>query len=281
MPDFIALARLNRPIGIYLLLWPTLWGVWFAAEGWPGWHLLFIFVMGVILTRSAGCIINDIADRDFDGHVRRTVDRPLAQKRISVEEAVVFMGVLLFFALILVLTTNWLTVGLAAVASVIAAIYPFMKRYTYLPQAVLGVAFSMGIPMAFAAARQEIPNLAWLLATANVVWTVAYDTEYAMVDRDDDLKLGLRSTAILFGEMDKLMIGALQTLFLFSMFLAGRLADSGVLFYLGLVAAAGFFIWQQYLIRDRERAACLSAFLNNHWAGLAIFAGIAADLAFR
>ncbi len=281
MPDFIALARLNRPIGIYLLLWPTLWGVWFAAEGWPGWHLLFIFVMGVILTRSAGCIINDIADRDFDGHVRRTVDRPLAQKRISVEEAVVFMGVLLFFALILVLTTNWLTVGLAAVASVIAAIYPFMKRYTYLPQAVLGVAFSMGIPMAFAAARQEIPNLAWLLATANVVWTVAYDTEYAMVDRDDDLKLGLRSTAILFGEMDKLMIGALQTLFLFSMFLAGRLADSGVLFYLGLVAAAGFFIWQQYLIRDRERAACLSAFLNNHWAGLAIFAGIAADLAIR
>ena len=275
VPDFIALARLDRPIGIYLLLWPTLWGLWFAAEGWPGWHLFLVFSLGVVLTRSAGCVVNDIADREFDIHVRRTTGRPLAQKKISVEEAVIFNCVLLFLALLLVLTTNIMTVALAMIAAIIAGIYPLMKRYTYLPQVVLGIAFSMGIPMAFSAYRGEIPNLAWLLAVANIVWTVAYDTEYAMVDRDDDLRLGLRSTAILFGEMDKMMIGVLQALFLFTMYLAGRTVEAGPFFYLGLTVAAALIAWQHYLIRDRDRNQCLSAFLNNHWVGLAIFAGIA------
>ncbi|MDZ7686737.1 MAG: 4-hydroxybenzoate octaprenyltransferase [Gammaproteobacteria bacterium] len=275
LPDFIALARLDRPIGIYLLLWPTMWGLWFAAEGWPGWHLFLVFGIGAVLTRSAGCVMNDIADRDFDLHVKRTEDRPLAQRKISVAEAAIYMAGLIFFALVLVLTTNLLTVGLAAIAAAIAAIYPFMKRYTYLPQVVLGIAFSMGIPMAFAAFRGEIPNLAWLIATANVVWTVAYDTEYAMVDRDDDIKLGLRSSAILFGDMDKLIIGVLQALFVFTMVLAGRLAEVGLAYYLGLCAATGFFIYQHVLIKDRERLDCLAAFLNNHWAGLVIFLGLA------
>lgn len=277
LPDFIALARLDRPIGVYLLLWPTMWGLWFAAEGWPGWHLLFVFALGVVLTRSAGCVINDIADRHFDRHVKRTEGRPLAQGKISVEEAAIYMAGLLFLALILVLTTNAFTVGLAAAAAVIAAIYPFMKRYTYLPQAVLGVAFSMGIPMAFAAFRGDIPNLAWLVAIGNLVWTVAYDTEYAMVDRDDDIKLGLKSTAILFGDMDKLIIGVLQALFVFIMILAGRLVEAGAAYYLGLCAATGFFIYQHRLIKDRERLDCLAAFLNNHWAGLVIFIGLAID----
>lgn len=273
-PYFIALARLDKPIGIYLLLWPTLWGLWFAAEGWPGWHLLLVFVLGTILTRAAGCVMNDIADRNFDGHVKRTRNRPLPQGHVSVEEAVVFMGALLFVALLLVLTTNWSTVGLAVGGAFVAAIYPFMKRYTYMPQAILGVAFSFGIPMAFAAHHNEVPNLAWLLFVGNLVWTVAYDTEYAMVDRDDDLRLGLKSSAILFADMDKLIIGCLQALFLFIMLLAGRLAEVGTLYFAGLAAAAAFLVYQQYLIRNRERDRCFAAFLNNHWVGLCIFVGI-------
>lgn len=276
---FIALSRLNSPIGIYLLLWPTLWGLWCAANGWPGWHLLLVFVFGTILTRSAGCVMNDIADRNFDGQVKRTQGRPLAQGLMSVEEAVMFMGALLFVSLLLVLSTNWLTVALALVASVIAAVYPFMKRYTYLPQAILGVAFSCGIPMAFAATTDEIPRLAWLLVTANMVWTVAYDTEYAMVDRDDDIRLGLRSSAILFGDMDKLMIGTLQSLFLLIMVMVGHVAEYGVIFYFGLAAAAGLLIYQQFLIKDRKREDCFAAFLNNHWVGLLIFLGIVGQLA--
>lgn len=280
LPDFLALARLDRPIGIYLLLWPTAWGLWLAAEGWPGWHLTLVFALGVVLTRSAGCVMNDIADRDIDLHVKRTVDRPLTAGRIAVEEAVVFMGTMLFAALILVLTTNWLTLGLAVLAAAIAGAYPFMKRYTYLPQAVLGVAFAMGIPMAFAATLGEIPNVAWLLATASVVWTVAYDTQYAMVDRDDDLELGLKSSAILFGDMDKLIIGSLQALFIFIMVLVGRRTELGDIYYLSLAVASGFLVYQQYLIKDRARADCLAAFLNNHWAGLIIFIGIAIHFAF-
>ncbi len=274
LPDFISLARLDRPIGIYLLLWPTLTGLWFAAEGWPGWHLFFVFTFGAVLTRSAGCIINDIVDRNFDGRVRRTRERPLARNRIDVVEALLFMGALLFAALILVLTTNLLTVMLAFVAATIAAIYPLMKRYTYLPQAILGIAFSMGIPMAFSATTGSIPLIAWLLVTGNVVWTVAYDTEYAMVDRDDDIKLGLRSSAILFGELDRIMIGLLQVLFLLVLVFAGRQIEATWAYYLGLTIAALLFCYQQLLIRDRNRDGCLAAFLNNHWAGLAVFTGV-------
>lgn len=201
----------------------------------------------------------------------------MPQGLVSVEEAVVFMGALMFCALLLVLTTNWLTAGLAVGGALVAAIYPFMKRYTYMPQAILGVAFSFGIPMAFAAHRNEIPNLAWLLFVGNLVWTVAYDTEYAMVDRDDDLRLGLKSSAILFADMDKFIIGCLQALFLFIMVLAGRLAGVGSVYYAGLAAAAAFLIYQQYLIRHRERDGCFAAFLNNHWVGLCIFVGILAN----
>lgn len=277
LPDFVAIARLNRPIGTWLLLWPTLWGLWFAAEGFPGWHLFLVFTLGVLLTRSAGCVMNDIADRNFDGMVKRTRDRPLATGRISVPEAVLYMGGLLFIALLLVLTTNLLTVGLAFVAAVIAALYPFMKRYTYMPQAVLGIAFSCGIPMAFAATRGEIPQLAWLLLVANMIWTVAYDTEYAMVDRDDDLKLGLKSTAILFADLDKFMVGLLQVLFLGAMLLIASKVEPGSFFYAGLGVAAGLLCYQHYLIKDRDRDRCLQAFLSNHWVGMAVFAGIALD----
>ena len=271
---FISLARLNRPIGIYLLLWPTYWGLWFAAEGFPGWHLFFVFTLGTVLTRSAGCVVNDIADRKYDLQVKRTENRPLAQGILSVTEALIFVACLLFFALILVLTTNLLTLGLALVAAMIATIYPFMKRYTYLPQVVLGVAFSFGIPMAFAAVNNEVPKLAWLLFVANMVWTVAYDTEYAMVDRDDDLRIGLKSTAILFADMDKLMIGVLQALFLGIMVLLERQIELGTAYFMALLAAAGLFVFQQFLISDRQRPACFNAFLNNHWVGLAIFSGI-------
>ncbi len=274
LPHFIALTRINKPIGIYLLLWPALWSLWFAAEGFPGWHLFFVFTFGVILTRSAGCIINDIADREFDLKVKRTVTRPLAQQLISVTEAYILLAVLLLLALLLVLTTNLLTLGLAFAAAATAAIYPFMKRYTYLPQVVLGIAFSFSIPMAFSATLNEIPNIAWLLATANIVWTVAYDTAYAMVDRDDDLKLGLKSTAILFADMDKVMIGILQVMFIGFMYLAYRLMDLGWPYLLGLGIATGFLIYQQYLIKDRLRDNCFAAFLNNHWVGLVIFAGV-------
>ncbi|MEX0942911.1 MAG: 4-hydroxybenzoate octaprenyltransferase [Pseudomonadales bacterium] len=280
MPQFIAIARLNRPIGILLLLWPTLWGLWFAAGGWPGWHLFLVFVAGVVLTRSAGCVINDIADRGFDGEVKRTRDRPLATGMIRVEEAVLFTGGLAFIALLLVLSTNLLTVSLAFLAAIVAGVYPLMKRYTYMPQIVLGVAFSFGIPMAYAAHGNTVPPLAWLLVVANVVWTVAYDTEYAMVDRDDDIRLGLKSSAILFADMDKLIIGVLQALFLFILYLAGRQIEATWLYHAGLLAAAGLLAYQQYLIRRRSREGCFTAFLNNHWVGLVIFAGMALHFSF-
>ena len=274
IPHFITLARLDKPIGIYLLLWPTMWGLWFAAEGFPGWHLFLVFTLGTVLTRSAGCIVNDIADRDLDISVKRTASRPLAQGYLSVPEAIIFAAILMFLSLILVLTTNLLTLVLAFIATIIAAIYPWMKRFTYLPQVVLGVAFSFGIPMAFAAIRNEIPNLAWLLTIANVIWTVGYDTEYAMVDRDDDLKIGTKSTAILFADMDKLMIGILQFTFIGSMYIVERQIGLSWPYYIGLAVASGLLIYQQFLIADRDRANCFEAFLNNHWVGLTIFIGI-------
>jgi 4-hydroxybenzoate polyprenyltransferase len=274
LPALLRLARLDRPIGIFLLLWPTLWSLWMAAEGFPGWHLLLVFVLGTVLTRSAGCIINDIFDRGFDGHVQRTANRPLVQGEVSVAEAVIFMGILLFMALLLVLSTNTLTVMLAFGAVIIAAIYPLMKRYTYMPQAVLGLAFAFGTPMAFAAMTGEVPQVAWLLVVANVVWTVAYDTQYAMVDRDDDLRLGLKSSAILFADMDRVAVGTLQILFLVIMYTIMRHVSLDNFYLAGLSCAAGLFVYQQYLIYHRQRDDCFAAFLNNHWVGLVIFLGV-------
>lgn len=274
LPDFLVLARLNRPIGIYLLLWPTLWGLWIAAEGWPGYHLFLVFCIGVVLMRSAGCVINDFADREFDAHVLRTQSRPLATQQVKPVEAVIYCAILSLFAFGLVLTTNTLTILLSFGAVFIAFFYPFMKRFTYMPQVILGVAFAWGIPMAFAAVRNEVPLDAWLLFTATVVWTVAYDTEYAMVDRDDDIKLGLKSTAILFGELDRLMVGILQILFIATLILLDRRLSLGIYYFLGIAVTCGLLIYQQYLIRDRQRNDCFEAFLNNHWAGVAIFAGI-------
>jgi len=277
VPHFLRLARLDKPIGIYLLLWPTLWALWLAAEGWPGWHLFLVFTLGTLLTRSAGCVANDLWDRDFDLSVERTRNRPITTGIISTREAIYFIVILLLPALGLVLTTNPLTILLSMAAVFIAGVYPLMKRVISVPQAVLGIAFSWGIPMAFAATLNEIPHTAWLLLIANLLWTVAYDTEYAMVDRDDDVKIGLKSSAILFGELDRLIIGLLQAAFIASMLLVGYRFELGSAFQLGLLVACFLLLYQQFMIRERERQACFKAFLNNHWAGLAIFTGIVCD----
>jgi 4-hydroxybenzoate polyprenyltransferase len=279
LPDFLLLMRLDKPIGIFLLLWPTLWGLWIANEGWPGIHLLTVFVLGVVLMRSAGCVMNDFADRNFDAHVERTQDRPIATGRIHPKEALLFCGILSLLAFALVMTTNLLTVQLSFAAILIAFSYPFMKRFTYMPQVFLGIAFAWGIPMAFAATSQSIPLVAWLLMTAAIVWTVVYDTEYAMVDREDDIRLGLKSTAILFGDLDRLMIAILQFVFIGTMLLLHRHLELGWYFNLSLVAAALLMFYQQTLIRKRERLKCFKAFLNNHWVGLAIFVGFVAEFA--
>ncbi len=275
---FARLARFDKPIGFYLLLWPTLGALWIAASGWPGWHLFLVFTLGTALTRSAGCVMNDIADRNFDGRVKRTKDRPIASGDVSVFEAALFMGLLCFLALFLVLSTNLVTIILACVGAAVAAIYPYMKRYTYLPQAVLGLAFSFGILMAFTAVSNEVTKVTGLLIIANMIWAIAYDSEYAMVDRDDDLKLGIKSSAILFGDMDRWVIGALQLLFLFAQYLVWKVAELHWPFLIGIAAATGFFAYQQFLIRNRDLDGCFSAFLNNHWLGLAIFVSITVDL---
>ncbi len=271
---FIFLARLDRPIGIYLLLWPTLTALWIASEGWPGWHLLLVFVLGTVLTRSAGCIINDLADMKFDGKVKRTQERPLISGKVAPLAALFLAGGIAFVSLLLVLTTNTFTVYMSVFAVIIAVIYPFMKRYTYLPQAFLGIAFSWGIPMAFTAVNNEIANVAWLLLIANLLWVVAYDTQYAMVDRDDDIRLGIKSTAILFAELDRPIIAILQISFLFTLLLIPRSVELSVYFYFGLCGAMGLFIYQHYLIRNRSREGCFDAFLNNHWVGLSVFLGV-------
>ncbi|GAA5524687.1 4-hydroxybenzoate octaprenyltransferase [Microbulbifer aestuariivivens] len=269
------LARLDRPIGSLLLLWPTWWALWLAAGGWPGLHLFAVFTLGVLLMRAAGCAINDFADRNIDGQVKRTAARPLATGQATAKGALLLFGGLCLLAFLLVLTTNRLTILLSLPAVALAFCYPFAKRYTHLPQVVLGAAFSMGIPMAFAAVTGEVPALAWLLYTANLLWTVAYDTFYAMVDRDDDLKIGVKSTAVLFGDMDRAMTGSLQVMALFALLLTGQRFELGAFYFLGLAVAAGLFAYQQWLIRDRERDACFRAFLNNNWVGAAVFAGIA------
>ncbi len=271
---YAELMRLHRPIGIFLLLWPTLWALWIAGYGAPHWKNVLIFVLGVVLMRSAGCVINDYADRNLDGHVARTVGRPLVTGRVSPREALVLFGVLCLLAFGLVLLTNPFTVALSFGGVALAALYPFMKRYTYLPQVFLGAAFAWAIPMAFAAERGELVPETWLLYATTLVWTVAYDTQYAMVDRPDDLKAGIRSTAILFGDADRFMIGVLQATTLFCLLMLGGRLEATAPYYLGLATAAGLFGWQHYLIRDRSGPGCFAAFLHNNWVGLAVFLGI-------
>lgn len=277
--DFIQLTRMDKPIGIYLLLWPTLWALWVAAKGVPSLGNLLIFVLGVVLTRAAGCVINDFADRKVDGHVKRTEQRPMASGKISSKEALVFFALLMGVSFLLVLCTNAPTIWLSFGALALAATYPFMKRYTYYPQVVLGAAFSWGIPMAFTAETGSLPAAAWLLYIANLLWTVAYDTYYAMTDREDDLKIGVKSTAILFGDADRVIILSLQGLALGCLLLAGPHFELGGWFHLGLLAAAGCFVWEFWYTRDRDPQRCFKAFLHNHWAGLAIFVGIVLNYA--
>jgi 4-hydroxybenzoate polyprenyltransferase len=275
------LMRLDKPIGILLLLWPTLWAQWLAAFGAPRPMVAVIFVLGVVLMRSAGCVINDYADRNFDGSVERTRNRPLAAKLISPGEALALAAVLCVLAFVLVSFLNKLTIQLSFAALAIAVIYPFLKRFFWLPQAWLGIAFGFGIPMSFAAVQNHIPPITWVLLLANVFWAMAYDTEYAMVDRNDDLKLGLRSTAILFGRHDVVAVMTCHAAFLLLVAYVGYRAAFGVLFYLGIVAAVGFVIYQYRLIRGREREGCFKAFMNNNWLGAAIFVGIVTDYAWR
>jgi 4-hydroxybenzoate polyprenyltransferase len=279
--DFVQLTRMDKPIGIYLLLWPTLWALWIAGEGSPSLANVLIFVLGVILMRAAGCVINDFADRKVDGHVKRTEQRPLVSGKISSKEALVFFAILIVLSFALVLCTNAATVGLSVGGVLLAATYPFMKRYTYYPQVVLGMAFSWGMPMAFSAETGQVPAAAWLLWIANLLWTVGYDTYYAMTDRDDDLRIGVKSTAILFGDADRLIIVILQGLALACLLLAGVRFGLGGWYYLGLAGAALCFAWQYWQTRERERMACFKAFLHNHWAGLLIFAGIVLDYGLR
>ena len=279
--DFVQLTRMDKPIGIYLLLWPTLWALWIAGEGSPSLANVLIFVLGVILMRAAGCVINDFADRKVDGHVKRTEQRPLVSGKISSKEALVFFAILIVLSFALVLCTNAATVGLSVGGVLLAATYPFMKRYTYYPQVVLGMALSWGMPMAFSAETGHVPAAAWLLWIANLLWTVGYDTYYAMTDRDDDLRIGVKSTAILFGDADRLIIVILQGLALACLLLAGARFGLGGWYYLGLAGAALCFAWQYWQTRERERMACFKAFLHNHWAGLLIFVGIVLDYALR
>ncbi|OOG28084.1 4-hydroxybenzoate polyprenyltransferase [Thioalkalivibrio denitrificans] len=279
---YALLVRLHRPIGIYLLLWPTLWALWVAAEGWPRTDVLLIFVAGVVLMRSAGCAINDFADRNIDPHVARTRERPLAAGLVSPKEALGVALALCLAAFVLVLFLNRLTILLSLVAVVLAASYPFMKRLHYLPQVHLGAAFGWAVPMAFAAQTGEFPpTVAWLMFIATVLWATVYDTFYAMADREDDLRLGVKSTAILFGESDRMITGVLQLLLLWCLWLVGREAGLGLWYWLGLALAAGFALYQQYLIVERQPAACFRAFLNNHWFGAAVFGGVFLDYALR
>jgi 4-hydroxybenzoate polyprenyltransferase len=279
---YVQLTRLDRPIGVWLLLWPTLWALWLASEGRPDPHVFVVFVLGVVLTRSAGCAMNDFADRNFDGHVKRTRDRPLVTGQVDPIEAIALCIGLGLIALGLVLTLNQLTQAFALVAILLMLTYPFMKRFFPLPQLYLGFAFTWSVPMAFVAQTGAMPpRIAWVLFIAGVLWTMCYDTMYAMVDREDDRKLGIRSTAILFGDADRFIIGCMQLMTLLALWLVGRQYELGVWYRAGLAAAAIFALYQQFLIRDRKPEDCFRAFLNNNAFGMAVFIGIALDYVFR
>ncbi len=275
--QYSLLIRLDRPIGIYLLLWPTLWALWIAAKGTPDTLVLLVFVTGVFLMRSAGCAINDYADRDIDPHVERTKDRPLAAGRITSKETLIVFASLSITAFSLVLFMNALTIYMSFVGVVLAASYPFAKRFHYMPQVHLGAAFGWAAPMAFTAQANEITAVTWLIFMATVLWATAYDTMYAMADRDDDLKIGVKSTAILFGDADKIIVGLLQILLIFDLILIGRVSELGLYYYLGLIIASTLAVYQQLLIKDRDKQKCIQAFLNNNWFGLVVFVGIFVD----
>ncbi len=274
---YLRLMRADRPIGWLLLLWPTWWGLWFAAGGFPPWKPLVVFTLGVWLTRAAGCVINDYADRWLDPHVERTRGRPLATGEVSGREALLLFAVLMLIAFVLVLQLNRLAVLMSVVGVMLAASYPYLKRYTYFPQVYLGMAFGWGIPMAFAAITGHVPALGWLLYVANILWATAYDTWYAMVDREDDLRMGAKSTAILFGDVDLVAQGVLYALMACALALAGRQAHSGLQYWAGLGVAALLVAWEFRMARHRDRDGCFRAFLHNNWVGLALFVGIATD----
>lgn len=277
IPAFVALTRLNKPIGILLLMWPMLWAFWFAAGGLPDLAPLIIFILGTVLTRSAGCAINDFADRKVDGHVARTRNRPLATGALTSKEALAATAVLMVAAFCLVLLTNELTVGLSFVALLFALFYPFSKRYTHFPQVVLGMAFACAVPMAFAAQTNTLPPGAWLLFVATVFWAIAYDTLYAIVDRDDDKNIGVKSTAIFFGRYELMAVALSQSTMILLLAYVGRLYDRGVVFYIGLLVALLLTAYQLWISRHREPDKCFSAFLNNNWLGLSVFIALVAD----
>jgi len=277
--SYCRLMRFDKPIGILLLLWPTLWALWIAAQGIPPLKILTIFLLGVIFMRTAGCIVNDIFDRRFDRQVQRTQHRPLATQEIPLHHAILLLLLFCGLSLILVLFLNTFSLALAVIGLLIAVIYPLMKRVTHWPQAWLGLAFAWGIPMAFAAQTNTVPGLAWWLFATTALWIIVYDTFYGMVDRADDIKIGVQSTAVLFGRFDRLIIACLQATVIISLALIGRFLNLGLVFYSGLLIATFLAIYQQYLIRNRDPQACFRAFLNNHWFGCAIFFGIALSLA--
>lgn len=276
---YLDLIRWNRPQGWLLLLWPTYVALWLAAGGFPGWHLLAVFTLGTILMRSAGCAVNDVADKDFDLHVQRTAQRPITSGRISVKEALAVGAVLSLVAFAFVLTTNVLTIALSFGALAVTIIYPFTKRFFSMPQAVLGVAFSFGIPMAYAAIQQQLPPVVWWLMVGNLAWVLAYDTEYAMVDRNDDLKIGLRTSAITLGRFDVIGVMGFYALCLACWYQVGQLSGRGAFYELSLVAAGAQALWHGWLIKDRVREDCFKAFRLNHWLGLTVWLGVVADTA--
>jgi 4-hydroxybenzoate polyprenyltransferase len=271
---YLDLIRWNRPAGWLLLLWPTLSALWVAAGGFPGWHLVAVFTLGTILMRSAGCCVNDVADREFDKHVKRTASRPVTSGRLSIKQALVLGVALALLAFVLVLSTNRATVAWSFAALAVTVVYPYAKRFVSMPQAVLGVAFSFGIPMAFAAVQSEVPLLAWGLLLGNLFWVLAYDTEYAMVDRDDDLKIGMKTSAITLGQWDVAAIAGFYAAFLALWALLLDAPERGAWLWAGLVGAAAQAMWHVWLIRDRSREGCFKAFRLNHWVGLSVFAGL-------
>jgi 4-hydroxybenzoate polyprenyltransferase len=271
---YLDLIRWNRPAGWLLLLWPTLTALWIAAQGFPGWHLLFVFILGTILMRSAGCCLNDVADKDFDKHVKRTAQRPVTTGAISSKEALILGAILALLAFSLVLTTNTTTIIWSFAALLVAIIYPFAKRFFAMPQAILGIAFSFGIPMAFAAVQNDIPWMAWFLLLGNLFWVLAYDTEYAMVDRDDDLKIGMKTSAITMGQYDVVIVALCYLINVSFLTIVGVLYAYSAIFYIALIAALAQAIWHIWLIRNREREACFKAFRLNHWYGFAVFLGV-------
>ncbi len=278
---YFRLVRLDKPIGILLLLWPTLWALWMASDGKPDWKLVVIFIVGTVLMRSAGCAVNDYADRDFDRHVQRTVDRPITSGKIRPREALYVAAVLALLAFALIIPLNTLTKQLSIAAVAVAVSYPYFKRFFALPQAYLGIAFGFGIPMGFAAVQGTVPAAAWWLLLANVFWSLAYDTEYAMVDREDDLKIGMKTSAITFGRFDVAAIMICYVLTLGLIFIVGWQFGLRTWFVLGLLTAAGLAIYHYTLIRTRERAGCFAAFRHNNWLGAAIFGGVALDYLLR